>query len=149
MIALIQRVTEASVTIDGQIYSQIAAGMLILVGVEKSDTHESVAELAEKFLSYRLFPDAQGKMNLDVRASGGQVLLVPQFTLVADTHKGRRPGFSAAATPAQASELFDALVSAVSAEKLVVGQGVFGAEMQVGLVNDGPVTFWLQTRRTS
>ena len=148
MIALIQRVTEASVTIDGQVCAQIAAGMLALVGVEKSDTHESVAELAEKVLSYRLFSDAQGKMNLDVRASGGQVLLVPQFTLVADTHKGRRPGFSAAATPAQASELFDALVTVVSAEKLVVGQGVFGADMKVGLVNDGPVTFWLQTRRT-
>ena len=149
MIALIQRVTEASVTIDGQTCAQIAAGMLTLVGVEKSDTHESVAELAEKVLSYRLFSDAQGKMNLDVRASGGQVLLVPQFTLVADTHKGRRPGFSAAATPAKASELFDALVAVVSAEKLVVGQGVFGADMKVGLVNDGPVTFWLQTRRVS
>ncbi len=149
MIALIQRVTEASVTIDGQICAQIAAGMLVLVGVEKTDTHKSVAELAEKLLSYRLFADAQGKMNLDIRAAGGQVLLVPQFTLVADTHKGRRPGFSAAATPAQADELFNALVSVVSAEKLVVGQGVFGADMKVGLVNDGPVTFWLQTRRAS
>lgn len=148
MIALIQRVTEASVTVDTQICARISAGMLVLVGVEKSDTHESAAELAEKLLSYRLFSDAKGKMNLDVRASGGQVLLVPQFTLVADTHKGRRPGFSTAATPAQAEELFDALVSVVSAEKLVVGQGVFGADMKVGLVNDGPVTFWLQTRRT-
>ncbi len=149
MIALIQRVSEASVTVDGQICARISAGMLVLVGVEKTDTHESAVELAEKILSYRLFSDAQGKMNLDVRASGGQVLLVPQFTLVADTHKGRRPGFSAAATPAQADELFNALVSKVSAEKLVVGQGVFGADMKVGLVNDGPVTFWLQTRRTA
>jgi D-tyrosyl-tRNA(Tyr) deacylase len=146
MIALIQRVTEASVTIDSQITARIAAGMVALIGVEKSDTHKSVAELAEKVLSYRLFSDAQGKMNLDIRAVCGQVLLVPQFTLVADTHKGRRPGFSAAATPKQASELFDALVSIVSAEKLVVGQGTFGADMKVGLVNDGPVTFWLQTR---
>ena len=149
MIALIQRVSEASVAVDGQICAQIAAGILALIGVEKSDTHESVAELAEKVLTYRLFSDAEGKMNLDVRASGGQVLLVPQFTLVADTHKGRRPGFSAAATPAQACELFEDLVSVVSAEDLVVGQGVFGADMKVGLVNDGPVTFWLQTRRSS
>ncbi|ASJ76479.1 D-aminoacyl-tRNA deacylase [Granulosicoccus antarcticus] len=148
MIALIQRVTEASVTIEGQISAYIGAGMLTLIGIEKSDTHKNVAELAERILSYRLFSDEQGKMNLDVRASGGGVLLVPQFTLVADTHKGRRPGFSSAAPPAQACELFSALVSVVSTESLPVGQGTFGADMKVSLVNDGPVTFWLQTRQS-
>ena len=150
MIALIQRVTEASVTVEGQVVARIGAGMLTLVGVEKSDTHKSVTELAQRIISYRLFPDVSGKMNLDVRASGGQVLLVPQFTLIADTHKGRRPGFSTAATPAQARELFDSLVSVISADaSLVVEQGVFGADMKVSLVNDGPVTFWLQTRSAS
>lgn len=146
MIALIQRVSEASVTIDGQISARIGAGIMTLIGVEKTDTHKSVAELAERMLSYRLFSDEQGKMNLDVRATGGGVLLVPQFTLVADTHKGRRPGFSSAASPAQADELFTALISVVSNEELSVEHGTFGADMKVSLVNDGPVTFWLQTR---
>ena len=146
MIALIQRVTRASVTIDNQVTAQIDAGMLALIGVQRPDTHESVSQLAEKMLGYRLFEDAQGKMNLDIRDSGGQLLLVPQFTLAADTHKGRRPGFSSAASPQQANELFEALVSVVSNDPLKVARGTFGADMQVALVNDGPVTFWLETR---
>lgn len=147
MIALIQRVTSASVTIDSQITARIDAGMLALIGVEKSDTHESVGQLAEKILRYRVFEDNEGKMNLDILGSGGQLLLVPQFTLAADTHKGRRPGFSTAASPEQATGLFDALVNELSKEKLTLSRGTFGANMQVALVNDGPVTFWLQTRR--
>ncbi len=146
MIALIQRVTRASVTIDNQVTARIDAGMLALIGVQRPDTHESVSQLAEKMLGYRLFEDAQGKMNLDIRDSGGQLLLVPQFTLAADTHKGRRPGFSSAASPQQANELFEALVSVVSNDPLKVARGTFGADMQVALVNDGPVTFWLETR---
>ncbi len=148
MIALIQRVSRASVTIEDQLTARIDAGMLALIGVQRPDTHETVSQLAEKLLGYRLFEDGQGKMNLDIRESGGQLLLVPQFTLAADTHKGRRPGFSSAASPEQASELFDALVDIVSREPLTVARGTFGANMQVALVNDGPVTFWLETRLT-
>lgn len=146
VIALIQRVTHASVTINNQVTAQIDAGMLALIGVQRPDTHESVSQLAEKMLGYRLFEDAQGKMNLDIRDSGGQLLLVPQFTLAADTHKGRRPGFSSAASPRQANELFEALVDVVSKEPLTMARGTFGADMQVSLINDGPVTFWLETR---
>lgn len=145
MIALIQRVTEASVTIEGQATGQIGAGLLALIGVEKLDTSKSAELLAQRILTYRVFSDDQGKMNLDLLGVGGQILLVPQFTLVADTQKGRRPGFSSAATPAQASDLFNELVSIVAREDVFVSQGAFGADMQVALVNDGPVTFWLQT----
>lgn len=145
MIALVQRVTEASVTIDGQLTARIDAGLLALIGVQKTDTASAAALLAKRILTYRLFSDEQGKMNLDVLAAGGQLLLVPQFTLVADTRKGRRPGFSTAATPDQASDLFDELVSVASRSEIFVNQGTFGADMQVALVNDGPVTFWLQT----
>lgn len=147
MIALVQRVTRASVSIESQITAQIGAGMLALIGVQRSDTHESVSQLAEKLLGYRLFEDDQGKMNLDIRESGGQLLLVPQFTLAADTHKGRRPGFSSAASPERANELFEAFVGVLSKESLTIARGTFGANMQVALVNDGPVTFWLQTRQ--
>lgn len=149
MIALIQRVTCASVTIDNQVTAQIDAGMLALIGVQRPDTHESVSLLAEKMLGYRLFEDADGRMNLDIRERGGQLLLVPQFTLAADTHKGRRPGFSSAASPQWANELFEALVSVVSNESLTVARGTFGANMQVALINDGPVTFWLETRHST
>lgn len=145
VIALVQRVTRASVTIADQMTARIDAGILALIGVQKSDTHESVRQLADKMLGYRLFEDDQGKMNLDILSSGGQLLLVPQFTLAADTHKGRRPGFSTAASPEQANELFEELVRTVSNKGLTVARGTFGADMQVSLVNDGPVTFWLQT----
>ena len=144
MIALIQRVTEASVSIGGQQTAGIGPGLLALIGVEKSDTEGLASQLADKILTYRVFADEAGKMNLDVQAAGGQLLLVPQFTLVADTRKGRRPGFSSGATPSQGAELFDSLVKIVSARDIVLGTGTFGADMQVSLVNDGPVTFWLQ-----
>ena len=144
MIALIQLVSEASVSINAEKTASIQTGLLALIGVEKSDTADTAAQLADKILTYRVFPDEAGKMNLDVAAAGGQVLLVPQFTLVADTSKGRRPGFSLGASPAQGSELFDELVKAVSATGIEVGTGTFGADMQVALINDGPVTFWLQ-----
>lgn len=146
MIALIQRVTEASVTINGQVTARISDGMLVLIGVEKLDTPTSADQLAKRILTYRIFSDEHGKMNLDVIAAGGQLLLVPQFTLVADTRKGRRPGFSSAATPSQASDLFDEIVAAVSRSDILVCQGTFGADMRVALVNDGPVTFWLESR---
>lgn len=144
MIALIQRVTEASVSIDGHETARIGVGLLALIGVQKSDTANSPLKLAEKVLTYRVFADKHGKMNHDIQMAGGQILLVPQFTLAADTQKGRRPGFSTAASPAMASEYFDQLVSIVSGNEVRVAQGTFGADMQVGLVNDGPVTFWLQ-----
>ena len=144
MIALIQRVTEASVSIDGQKTASIDHGLLALIGVEKSDTPDLAAELADKVLHYRVFSDDSGKMNFDVTQAAGQLLLVPQFTLVADTRKGRRPGFSAGASPAQGRKLFDCLVRCASAQGVPVGTGTFGADMQVSLVNDGPVTFWLQ-----
>lgn len=123
--------------------------MLALIGIEKSDTHESTRQLTDRLLSYRLFEDENGKMNLDLAGSGGQLLLVPQFTLVADTHKGRRPGFSRAAPPDQASALFDDLVGCCKDLLGDIQRGTFGADMQVELVNDGPVTFWLQTRSNS
>jgi D-tyrosyl-tRNA(Tyr) deacylase len=144
MIALIQRVTEASVSIDSQTTASIGAGLLALIGVEKSDTSDTAVQLADKILTYRVFPDEQGKMNLDVQAADGQILLVPQFTLVADTSKGRRPGFSSGATPSQGSELFDKLAKSVAAKGIEAGTGQFGADMQVALINDGPVTFWLR-----
>jgi len=132
------------VSISGQTTAQIDAGLLALIGVEKTDTADKAAQLADKILSYRVFADAAGKMNLDIQSAQGQLLLVPQFTLVADTSKGRRPGFSSGATPGQGRELFDRLVKEVASKGLVAGTGTFGADMQVGLVNDGPVTFWLQ-----
>lgn len=144
MIALIQRVSEASVSIDSTKTASITTGLLALIGVEKSDTSDTAVQLADKILTYRVFPDEAGKMNLDLKDAGGQILLVPQFTLVADTRKGRRPGFSSGASPAIGAELFDKLVKAVSATGIDVGTGTFGADMQVALINDGPVTFWLQ-----
>ena len=144
MIALIQRVSEASVSIDSKKTASITTGLVALIGVEKSDTAETALLLADKILTYRVFPDEAGKMNLDVKMSGGQILLVPQFTLVADTRKGRCPGFSSGASPDQGRDLFEKLVNDVSATGIEFGTGTFGADMQVALINDGPVTFWLQ-----
>lgn len=144
MIALIQRVSEASVSIKSTRTAGIGKGLLALIGVEKTDSNDTAAQLADKILSYRVFPDETGRMNLDVKTSGGQILLVPQFTLVADTHKGRRPGFSSGASPELGRELFERLVVNVQSTGIEVGTGTFGADMQVGLINDGPVTFWLQ-----
>ncbi len=144
MIGLIQRVSEASVKVEGKIVGQVGRGLLVLVGVEKHDDEASAQRLLERILSYRVFPDAEGKMNLSVADIGGEVLLVPQFTLAADTHKGTRPSFSSAAPPEQGTALFDHFVRLARQQHAKVATGVFGADMKVSLVNDGPVTFWLQ-----
>ena len=148
MIALIQRVTRASVVIAGETRGEIAAGLLALIGVEKTDDATTAKRLAEKVIAYRVFPDTAGKMNLGLADSGGSLLLVPQFTLVADTSRGLRPGFSQGAAPEDASQLFDSLVAEVTAAHERPQTGVFGADMQVSLCNDGPVTFWLQVNQS-
>jgi D-tyrosyl-tRNA(Tyr) deacylase len=144
MIALLQRVTSASVTVNGECISAIGQGLLVLVGIEKHDDDVRANRLVERILGYRVFSDDAGKMNLNVRDVNGGVLLVPQFTLVADTHKGMRPSFSCAADPATGSTLFDTVVDIMAHEYNNVQTGKFGADMSVALVNDGPVTFWLE-----
>jgi D-aminoacyl-tRNA deacylase len=144
MIALIQRVTRASVTVDGQVVGAVDRGLLALIGVEREDTAQKAERLAQRLTGYRVFEDEEGKMNLCVRDIGGGVLLVPQFTLAADTRKGARPSFSSAAPPEQAQALFEELVRQVGLLHNPVATGRFGAEMFVELVNHGPVTFWLQ-----
>jgi D-aminoacyl-tRNA deacylase len=148
MIALIQRVTHAEVRVAGEVVGAIDRGILALIGVTRHDDTRSVGLLLEKVLSYRIFPDARQRMNLSLRDVSGGLLLVPQFTLAADTHKGTRAGFSAAAAPDQAQRLFDELLAQARAAHASVAAGRFGADMQVGLVNDGPVTFWLETAST-
>ncbi|MEJ2315819.1 MAG: D-aminoacyl-tRNA deacylase [Gammaproteobacteria bacterium] len=143
MIGLLQRVTQASVSVDGESIAEIGRGILVLVGVEKSDTQENCRRLAERLLSYRVFPDHGGRMNLSVSSIDGGILLVPQFTLAADTKKGTRASFTPAAPPESASLLFDRLVEEIRARHARIACGIFGADMQVALVNDGPVTFWL------
>lgn len=144
MIALIQRVTRARVTVAGDTVGEIDTGMLALIGVQRDDDERNVARLLERLLGYRVFSDAEGKMNLSLRDIGGGLLLVPQFTLAADTHKGTRPSFSSAAPPATAQRLFQRLVAEARSIHQPVAAGVFGAEMVVGLENHGPVTFWLE-----
>jgi D-tyrosyl-tRNA(Tyr) deacylase len=144
MKSLIQRVSHASVTVDGETVGAIDRGLLVLVGVEASDDGRAVARMAERLLSYRVFPDASGRMNQSVADIGGGVLLVSQFTLAADTRKGTRASFSSAAAPELARGLFDALVEAVRQRHPEVATGRFAADMQVDLVNDGPVTFLLE-----
>lgn len=144
MIALIQRVSEASVRIGGDVAGSIGPGILALVAVEAGDTPVAVDRTLERLLGYRVFPDAQGRMNLSLRDTGGGLLLVPQFTLAADTRKGMRPSFSGAAPPERGAECFDLLVSRARAAHPAVAAGRFGADMQVALINDGPVTFWLE-----
>ncbi len=144
MIGLLQRVSEASVEVDGEQVAAIDSGLLVLVGVERDDGPDQVARLAERLLAFRVFEDEAGRMNLDVREAGGAFLLVPQFTLAADTAKGNRPGFSRAAEPAQGQVLFADLLEAVRAAGVPVEAGVFGATMRVRLCNEGPATFWLQ-----
>ncbi len=146
MIALLQRVTEAWVEAGGERIAGIGTGLLVLVGVERGDSAAQADRLLERVLGYRVFGDASGKMNLGLNDTGGGLLLVPQFTLAADTSSGRRPGFSQAASPQQGEEWFDYLVARARDRHPVVEAGRFGADMQVGLVNDGPVTFWLQVR---
>lgn len=146
MIALIQRVSQASVIIEGKTFSQIQAGLLILLGVEKQDNETTAKKLLERVLRYRVFPDAHGKMNLSVLQTQGDVLIVPQFTLPADTTSGTRPSFTPAAEPAKGLALFNTFCDqARLAMAIRVEQGQFGADMQVSSTNDGPVTFWLQT----
>lgn len=144
MIGLLQRVTEARVETDGATVARIGAGLLVLVGVERGDGPRQAERLAERLLAYRVFPDAEGRMNLSVVDAARSVLLVPQFTLAADTTRGNRPGFSRAAPPAVGERVFEALVEAMTAQGVRPACGRFGAHMRVGLVNDGPVTFWLQ-----
>jgi len=145
MIALIQRVTQAEVRVGERLLGAIERGILALVGVRHSDRTADAERLAERVLGYRIFPDAAGRMNLDLAAAGGGLLLVPQFTLAADTARGMRPGFSTAAAPEQARALFDSLLQSARARHARVAHGEFGAHMHVSLINDGPVTFWLET----
>lgn len=145
MIALIQRVTEASVRVDEQTVGAIGPGVLALIGVRHGDSRQSAARLLERVLGYRIFSDAQGRMNRSLREVRGGLLLVPQFTLAADTHQGTRAGFSKAATPEHARELFAALLEQARSLHSPVEGGIFGAHMRVSLVNDGPVTFWLES----
>src|SRR5690349_3763726 len=149
MIALIQRVTEAQVRIGGRVAGAIDRGILALVGVQKGDTAQSAERLLERVLTYRIFPDAEGRMNLSLRDISGGLLVVSQFTLAADTRKGTRAGFSTAAAPDEARQLFEQLVTQARATHSPVATGEFGADMQVSLVNDGPVTFWLETAAAS
>lgn len=147
MIGLLQRVSEASVTVGDVEVAAIGRGFLVLIGVEQDDGAQQADRLLERLLAYRVFPDAEGRMNLDLRQVQGSLLLVPQFTLAADTHKGNRPSFTPAAAPADGERLFNYICTRAATLHTPVGCGVFGADMQVALVNDGPVTFWLRATR--
>lgn len=149
MIGLLQRVGCAAVHVDGKIVGAIERGILVLVGVERGDTDQQAARLAERLLGYRVFADDAGKMNRSVQDIGGGVLLVPQFTLAADTNKGMRASFASAAAPEEGRRLFEHLAALVRTQHANVACGVFGADMQVQLTNDGPVTFWLRVAPTN
>ena len=148
MIGLIQRVESAEVRVDGRAVGAISRGVLAFIAVRREDRETEAERLLERLLSYRIFPDADGRMNLSLREVGGGLLLVPQFTLAADTKKGTRAGFSSAAEPEDARRLFGHLVQKARSSYPHVSAGVFGAHMQVSLVNDGPVTFWLEAAAT-
>jgi len=145
MIALIQRVTQARVDVDGETVGAIDAGLLALVAVQPGDDEARVQRMAERLLGYRVFADADGKMNLSLAQTGGGLLLVSQFTLAADTRKGMRPSFTSAADPAEGRAGFERLVAVLAQRHQPLATGRFGANMQVSLVNDGPVTFWLES----
>jgi D-aminoacyl-tRNA deacylase len=145
MIALIQRVSRAAVCVEQQTVGAIEGGLLAFIGIVREDDAATGERLLRRVLDYRVFPDAAGRMNLSLRDVAGGLLLVPQFTLAADTARGNRPGFSLAAEPAQAAVLFEHLLSAARASYHKVAAGRFGARMQVSLINDGPVTFWLES----
>lgn len=145
MIGLIQRVSRAGVSSGGRRLGEIGRGTLALIGIRPGDDRAAADRLLERLLAYRIFPDAEGRMNLSLQAIGGGLLLVPQFTLAADTRKGTRAGFSTAAAPEVARELFGYLLERALSAHSPVAAGEFGADMQVELVNDGPVTFWLET----
>jgi D-aminoacyl-tRNA deacylase len=144
MIALLQRVLEAEIRIGGAVVASIKGGLLVFVGVRPDDDVQAAQKLLDRMLKYRVFGDERGKMNLNLSQIDGDLLLVPQFTLAADTRHGLRPGFSTAAPPDLGRRLFEELVAAARAQHPRVECGVFGADMQVALVNDGPVTFWLE-----
>lgn len=144
MIGLLQRVDGASVEVDGREVARIGRGLLVLVGVERGDDEASVDRLLERLVNYRVFPDIEGRMNLSVLDAAGGLLLVPQFTLAADTAKGLRPGFSRAAEPAEAERLFGLMAKRAQNRLPGTQTGRFGAHMRVSLVNDGPVTFWIR-----
>lgn len=144
MIALIQRVTHAEVSVEDAVVGAIGSGILALIGVKRGDDSPTADRLLERILTYRIFPDGQGKMNFSLRDTGGGLLLVSQFTLAADTRNGTRAGFTTAAPPDEARCLFDYLVDRSRAAHNPVATGIFGANMQISLTNDGPVTFWLE-----
>lgn len=144
MIGLLQRVTEAAVSVDGPVIARIERGLLVLVGVEKADDERRAGRLLDRLIHYRVFPDRAGRLNLSLEDIDGGLLLVPQFTLTADTRKGRRPGLSGGAAPERGRALFDDLVRRARERHGKVASGRFGADMQVRLCNDGPLTFWLQ-----
>jgi D-tyrosyl-tRNA(Tyr) deacylase len=146
MIGLLQRVQKASVAVAGEQVAAIGPGLLVLVGVQKGDSEREADRLLERLLGYRVFPDAGGRMNLGLRDTGGGLLLVPQFTLAADTRSGMRPGFSTAADSGSGARLFGYIAAMAARQHELVAHGPFGADMQVELVNDGPVTFWLEVR---
>lgn len=145
MIGLLQRVSRARVDVGTETVAEIGEGLLVLAGVQKGDTEARAERLLARLLGYRVFPDAQGRMNLSLRDVGGGLLLVPQFTLAADTRKGTRASFTSAAAPEEGRRLFDGLLAQALRAHAPVQAGVFGAEMRVSLVNEGPVTFWLET----
>lgn len=147
MRAVLQRVTRASVTIEERISGEIGAGLLILLGVGRSDTSESAAYLAEKIANLRIFADEAGKMNLSLLDMGGAALVVSQFTLFADTHGGRRPSYIQAAPPDDANRLYEEFIESLRVLNIKVETGIFQAHMQVALVNDGPVTLLLDTEK--
>lgn len=144
MIALLQRVVSSSVSVDGVQIADIGSGLLVLVAFEPDDNDQSIAAMLKKITRYRVFSDPDGKMNLSLMDVGGELLIVPQFTLAADTRRGLRPSFSKAASPADGLRLFDTMVSQAEVIGCPLATGQFGADMQVQLINDGPVTFWLQ-----
>ena len=146
MIALLQRVSEARVVVDGASIGAIERGLMVLIGVEAGDSEKEADRLLERLLGYRVFADAEGKMNRSLRDVRGGLLLVPQFTLAADTKTGTRPGFSTAAAPDEGRRLFDYVLAAARTAHAPVASGRFGADMKVSLTNDGPVTFWLQVK---
>jgi len=145
VIGLLQRVSQGRVVIEGECVGEIARGLVVLIGVQRADDEARAERLLERLLGYRVFPDETGRMNLNLRDIEGGLLLVPQFTLAADTRKGTRAGFSSAADPMLGERLFGYLVSRAKQQYQTVACGVFGADMQVSLSNDGPVTFWLES----
>ena len=144
MIALLQRVSEAAVHVNEKMVGEIEKGILALIGIERGDSEKQAERLLQRVLAYRMFPDDTHRMNINVLQAGGRLLLVPQFTLAADTNSGNRPSFTRAAEPEEGRRLFEYLVQQARLQMDDVATGIFGANMQVSLVNDGPVTFWLR-----